>query len=227
VPKQRDDTTYMGATYLDNYNNLSQKSIETMENFKVVRPDYYYTMIKGLVSEGKRGRIYKHWKIISDKEYDELPYPKEYGLDFGFSNDPTSLVEIKRHNQNIYVKELIYETGMLNSHIADRMRTLGVNGLIRADSAEPKSIEELKQRGFNVVPADKGPDSIEYGVNYLNQHNVYYTQSSNNIALETQNYTYALDKEKNPTNTPIDSWNHAMDAIRYGCVTKKTNLVVL
>jgi phage terminase large subunit len=227
VPKDRADTTYIESKYSDNLINLSQKSIDLMENFKTIRPEYYYTMIQGLVSEGKKGRVFKTWQTISDKDYDELPYPLQYGLDFGYSNDPTALVEIKKHNQNIYIKELIYETGMLNSHIADKMRELGVQGLIRADSAEPKSIEDIKQRGFNVIPADKGKDSVEYGINYLNQHNVYYTQSSNNIALETQNYTYALDKEKNPTNTPIDSWNHSMDAIRYCVVTKQTKFVIL
>jgi phage terminase large subunit len=228
VPKEaRTDTTYIEASYLDNKKNLSKKSIALMENFKIARPDYYHNMIRGLVPSGRKGRVFRNWQTMTSKEFDELPYDSIYGLDFGFKNDPTALIEIKKHNNRLYLKELIYEVGLLNAHIADRMQTLEVNGIIKADSAEPKSIEEIKLHGFNIIGADKSPDSIEYGIGIIQEMEVYYTEDSTNIANEIQNYVYKLDRDKNPTNKPVDNYNHLMDALRYGIITKTTNLVIL
>jgi phage terminase large subunit len=227
TPKDRPDTTYIEASYKDNIVNLSKEAVDTMEGFKHRRPEYYYNMIRGLVPSGKKGRVYLHWKPITNKEFNELPYHSDYGLDFGFTNDPTALVEIKRHNNKLYLKELIYEVGLLNSHIADRMKSLGVKGIIVADSAEPKSIEEIRLHGFNIIGADKGKDSVEYGIGALQEMDVYYTEDSLNLANEVQNYVYKLDKNKEPTNSPMDEYNHLMDAIRYGTVIKKKDFVIL
>jgi len=183
-------------------------------------------MIQGLVSEGAIGRIFTDWKPITQKEYDELPYEKYYGLDFGFSNDPLALIEIKDHNDNIYLNELIYEVGLTNvgikgNSLSERMTALGINknDIIYADSAEPKSIRELRDDGWNVKPSLKGSDSIRSGIKLLSSKNVYFTENSKNIENETYEYKWQLDQNKLPTNKPIDKYNHACDAIRYGYTT--------
>jgi len=218
------NTNYIFGTYKSNIENLNKTTIENYELYIKTNPDHYYNMIRGLVSEGARGRIFKHWLPISELAYEELPYPKIYGLDFGFSNDPTALNEIKTHNNKVWIKELIYETGLTNQAISRKLSDLGVSkgDLIIADSAEPKSIEELNIEGWNVVPAYKGKDSINNGVGYLKAREVFYTENSKNVELETQNYKWALDRNKMPTNKPIDSHNHAMDSIRYALVRKTT-----
>ena len=225
-PKTDNDTTYIQSTYHDNIINLPQSVIRTFENFKTYNPEYYYTMIQGLVSEGVRGRIFENWLPIPINEYNQLPYTPVYGLDFGFTNDPTALTEIKKHNNNIYAKELIYKTNLTNQDISDELNRLGVNGLIIADSAEPKSIEELRRLGHNIIPANKGVDSVRAGIQSLKSHQVYYTSDSPNISIEVQNYTYTTDRDKFFTNDPIDKYNHAMDSIRYALthITNKPKL---
>jgi phage terminase large subunit len=179
-------------------------------------------MIEGLVSEGARGRIFKNWKVISDEEYEKLEYPVFNGLDFGFSNDPTALIEIKEHNNKIYLRELIYETGLTNQRISARMKREGVskNTIIYGDAAEPKSIEEIKLEGWNIESSVKGQDSVKAGIDMLLDKEVYYTESSVNIANEVQEYIWLLNREKEPTNEPIDQFNHAMDAVRGAIFTK-------
>jgi len=218
------NTDYIFGTYLENIKNLNQTTIDNYENYINTNRDHYHNMIRGLVSEGARGRIFKDWKPMGKKDFDDLPYPKQYGLDFGFSNDPTTLNEIKTHNNKVYINELIYEVGLTNQSIARKLESLGIlkGDLIIADSAEPKSIQELVNEGWNVIPADKGADSIRAGLDYLLAREVYYTEGSSNIALEIQNYKWALDRNKLPTNKPIDDWNHAIDSIRYALVRKTT-----
>lgn len=222
--KDLDDTLFIHGTYKDNIKNINEKTIRNFERYKETKPDHYYNMIEGLVSEGARGRIYKDWQVITDKEYNALPYPEEYGLDFGFTNDPASLVGIKTHNNKVWIKELIYETGLTNQMLASRMHALGVDGIVYADSAEPKSIVELQREGLNVVGVKKGQDSIRSGIDLLLSREVYYTQSSNNIANETQEYKWGLDRNKEPTNKPdTGQADHAMDAIRYCIMGQNEN----
>jgi phage terminase large subunit len=135
------------------------------------------------------------------------------------------LLEIKRHNNKIYVNELLYKRGLTNQAISRELELLGISksAEIIADR-EPKSIEELVIEGWNVIGADKGPGSVRTGVNYLLAQEIYYTESSSNLALESQNYKWALDRNKLPTNEPIDDWNHAIDSLRY-CVVRKTTFV--
>jgi len=218
------NTDYIFGTYLENIKNLNQTTIDNYENYINTNRDHYYNMIKGLVSEGARGRIFKDWKPMTKKEFDELPYPKQYGLDFGFSNSQTALTEIKTHNNKVYINELIYMTGLTNPSICRELERLGLSkgDLIIADSAEPKSIAEISSDGWNITQADKGSDSVGAGIDYLLAREVYYTEGSVNIALEIQNYKWGLDKNKLPTNKPIDEWNHAIDSIRYALVRKTT-----
>lgn len=221
LKQSADNAIFINTTYKDNIKNLSETTIDNYERYRENNSDHYYNMIRGLVSEGARGRIFKDWKAITDKEFNELPYPSTYGLDFGFTNDPATCIEIKKHNENVWVREVFYETGLLNKHIAQKLQ--GITEPIYADSAEPKSIAELNTYGLNVIPSTKGSDSIRAGIDLMLGLNFHYTESSTNIANETQNYKWALDRDKNPTNNPVDEFNHAVDAIRYNLFTQNNS----
>lgn len=203
------------STYLDNLANLNESFVNNLLNYESSDPDYFNTMVRGLITEGVKGRIYRNWEI------GEMPnqYPKYYGLDFGY-NDPVALVEIEMHDNKIWVRELIYQSGMTNREISDRMKALGVKGRIIADSAEPKSIEELRRMGWQIFPAVKGPDSILGGIKYLKQFSVYLTADSRNFWNEYELYRWSLNGHKEVTNVPDDANNHLMDAFRYAVYSK-------
>lgn len=217
------DTIFIHTSYLDNIENITPSSRINYERYKETNPDHYYNMIKGYVSEGARGRIFKNWIPISEEEYKKLEHIPYYGLDFGFTNDPTALLEIKEHNNRVYLKELLYQTGLTNPDICTKFDLLGLSkkdSIIFADSAEPKSIAEIKKDGWNVRPAIKGSDSVRAGIDMLLSKEVYYVETSENLRKEQEEYRWALDRDKNPTNTPIDAFNHLMDAGRYGIYSK-------
>ena len=206
------------STYKDNLANLNDSFVSNLLNYKTTDPDYYYTMVEGLITEGVKGRIFRNWQPIK-----VMPnqYTKEYGLDFGW-NDPVALVEVERHNNKVYAREMIYQQGMTNRELSERMKALGIkqSALITADSAEPKSIEELRRYGWNVQPAVKGSDSIGHGIQQIQQNEVFLTEDSRNFWHEYEVYAWRLDQHKEFTNEPIDSNNHLMDALRYA-VSKK------
>jgi len=225
------DTVVISTTYKENIVNVNPSSIINFERYKETRPDYYWNMIRGYVSEGARGRIFKNWKTISDAEFDALPYPTTYGLDFGFSNDPAALLACKTHNNKVWFKELLYETGLTNvgdHSLSKRFEDLGLTGadLIYGDSAEMKSIEELCQDGWYVEPAMKGPGSVNAGIDLLQGLEVFYTESSSNIDTERQNYKWRLDRNKLPTGNPEDKWNHLMDCCRYVVISGRSRSFV-
>jgi phage terminase large subunit len=215
IPKNREDTHYIFGTYLDNISNLDPNTVAKMKSLKDTNIEYYLHKICGLIPSGRTGRVLKTYSIISDQDYYKLELPTYHGLDFGFVNDPTACVEFKTHNNKLYVKELLYETGLTNPLIADKLSYLK-NKKIIADSAEQKSIQELNNLGLWVVPAKKGAGSVMAGINKLNEFDVYICESSTNLQNEAQNYVYKIGKDKLPTNEPIDSQNHGIgDALRY------------
>ncbi len=220
-----DDTIFLHTTYRDNIANINKSTLNNFARYKEKKPDHYYSMIEGLVSEGKRGRIFKDWTPITAEAYEALEHEKFYGLDFGFTNDPTALLELKQHNQKLYSREMIYETGLTNKDISDKLTSLGVKKTdkIYADNAEPKSIEELRREGWNVEAAVKGKGSVNAGISLLLELDNYYVETDKNVILEVENYSWKLDRNKLPTNDPIDLWNHAMDARRYGVFSRKQN----
>lgn len=193
---------------------------------------YYLTQIKGYTTEGRKGQIFKGWKRISDAEFKGLEYKSVYVIDFGYSDDPCAISEFKMHNNKIYGRLLVYETELGNTAIAKRLIDLGVklSDVIIADSAEPKSISHLRnvdgslsnvegypmlRAGFNIAPAIKGEDSINYGIQKLKECDVYWTESSHAVwEEEYPNYCWALDGNGNPTDKPIDKYNHAIDTLR-------------
>ena len=146
-----------------------------------------------------------------------------YGLDFGFSNDPTALVKVIETEDAFFVDELIYRTGLLNKDIIKMMEQLGIRkdyDEIIADSAEPKSIQEIHDAGFNIKPAKKGPDSIRAGIDKLQSKNIFVTKRSVNLIKELRNYCWLEDKDGKPTNKPVDTYNHCIDALRYAVLPK-------
>ena len=163
------------------------------------------------------GVVFESWKEVET-------IPKEakllgYGMDFGYTNDPTTLTAIYEMNQEYYWDELIYETGMLNSDIVRRCKQLEVKGVIIADSAEPKTIQELKNAGLKIQPAEKGADSIKHGIHKMQEKQINVTRRSANIKMELQKYKWATDKDGKSLNVPVDSNNHSLDGIRYFYIT--------
>ena len=140
-----------------------------------------------------------------------------YGLDYGYSNDPTALTDILYADGFYYLDELIYKTKLLNKAISKEMEFLGVDRFetITADSAELKSNEDLRVEGWIILDAKKGPDSIVYGVSKMQELKFKVTKRSLNLINELQKYTWMTDKSGNSLNKPIDNYNHAIDGIRY------------
>ena len=135
------------------------------------------------------------------------------GLDFGYSNDPTAIIEVYKYNDKRILNEICYKTKMINSDIA-KLLPKGVT--VYADSAEPKSIEEIRRTGVNIRPVTKGADSINYGISTMQTQSYLVTKSSINLLEELQKYTWAKDKKTGEKlNKPIDAYNHGIDATRY------------
>lgn len=189
-------------------------------------PDYdlehFFTKILGLVASGRSGRVFKDWGWINNEEFNNLEYPEIYGLDFGYSNDPTALVCTKSHNDKVYAKELLYQTGLTTPQLITELKRLNISDtdIIYADSSAPAMIAELRQAGYNIYPAVKGSGSVQIGINYLLARQVFMVEGSSNLNNETQNYIYTKDKDYRLTNTPVDESNHLIDAIRYAMSTK-------
>jgi phage terminase large subunit len=161
------------------------------------------------------GVVFNNWtqcdKIPNDAEF------ISYGLDWGFTNDPTSLIEVYRYESKIYVNELLYQTQLTNSDIVAKLKAFQVNTsqCIVADSAEPKSIQDLTNAGYYVEPARKGPDSIKASIDRLQQYEIVVTKNSLNLIKELRQYKWAKDREGKALNAPEDVMNHAIDCLRY------------
>jgi phage terminase large subunit len=158
-------------------------------------------------------KVYKDWQII-----DEIPHEarlERYGLDFGYTNDPTAIIAIYKYNGGFILDEITYQKGLSNKQIADIFSNQP-QALVIADSAEPKSIDELKLYGVNVLGAVKGRDSINQGIQYVQNQRISLTKHSINTLQEYRKYLWKSDKEGRTLNVPEDIFNHSMDAIRYG-----------
>lgn len=176
--------------------------------------------VNGLVGK-LSGVVYENWEKCS-----EVPKSARllgYGLDFGFTNDPSALVGFYRYNGRMYVQEELYKTGLTNSDMNKAFKSRGISKTmpIFADSAEPKSIEELSRYGWNIKPTKKGRDSILYGIDIVQSQDQFLVPSSStNLIKELRHYTWEQDKEGHKTNKPIDKWNHLLDALRYYAMMK-------
>ncbi len=213
------DSDFVVLTYKDNeaLDSAIVKEIEkAKEKAKTSKYWENWWRVYGLGQVGSLdGVIFSNWSSI-----DQVPANAKligYGMDFGFTNDPTTLVGVYQYDENLIVDEKIYRQGMLNSDIIREMSRLGINKTdkIYADSAEPKSIEEIYRSGFNIKPVLKGADSIKFGIQILQEYKLFVTKESTNLIKELRSYTWDKDKTGKSLNTPIDDYNHAIDAMRY------------
>lgn len=172
------------------------------------------------------GRIYKNWIIIDDLPQNRFEIRLErLGLDFGYTNDPTVLEALYKHNQALLFDQLLYRYGMSNKDIADFILASEFrDALVIADSAEPKSIDEIKSYGVNIIGADKGKDSVRQGIQYIQNQTIEVTKRSVETIKEYRNYLWLIDKDGKITNNPSPIWNHAMDTIRYAVSGYFSNL---
>ena len=212
----REDCDFYQTTYRDNP-FLDEKIKQEIERLKETDDDYW--RIYGL---GERGMSRATVFQFGTSEIPQEAKLLSYGLDFGFTNDPSAIVAIYQHGDNLYLDELLYRTGMTNRDLHHHLQSLGLDRRdeIFADSAEPKSIEELHRFGWNVKPTAKGQDSINAGIDILKRHKIFATARSNNLIKELQNYKWTEDKNGNLLNKPIDVMNHALDAARYAVFNK-------
>jgi len=206
------------SNYTDN-TFLDVKTVQRIEYMKENDPNFW--RIYGMGEWGEiKGLIYNNWEAVND-----LPLQYDWrfmGLDFGFTNDPSALIEIRKEGQYIYVNELIYETGLTNLDLIDKMVGIGItNVTIYADSAEPKSIAEINKQSMaraakiRLVPTTKGRDSVKHGINIVQQQKLKITNNSHNLQKEIRNYKWQ-EKNGELINAPINAQgDHALDALRY------------
>lgn len=214
VKEERDDVEELTLTYLDNQ-GLSQSIVASIEQRKN-RKGWWQVYGLGQLGEVE-GKIYKDWEIIDDVPVEAKRV--RVGLDFGYSNDPTTIVDVFQWNGAYVLDEICYQKGLLNKPIADIIINNSGNTLVIADSSEPKSIEEIKQEEVIIIGAEKGPDSVRNGISVVQDQKIFVTKKSVNIIKEYRNYLWMTDKNGKILNEPEHEFSHTMDAIRYALVS--------
>ena len=209
----RDDAVFFRTTYKDNP-YLDRATIAEIERLKEADPNYW--RIYGLGERGVNQAAVFTWEVgeIAGKRIGT-------GLDFGFTNDPTAVIDVYQDGNTLILHERLYSTGLTNPDIGEELDKLNVETII-ADSAEPKSIEELFRLGHNVKPARKGPDSIRQGIDIMRRHKLLVTADSTQLQKELRAYRWEQDKNGRNLNRPVDKDNHGIDAVRYVCLNLLT-----
>ncbi|MGZ3755498.1 MAG: terminase large subunit [Mucilaginibacter sp.] len=204
------------------HNPYAEEAIRTkIEKLKDEDLEQWRVYARGLT--GKiNGLIFKNWHIV-----EAIPAGAKViaiGLDFGFTNDQTGCIKVYRQNGELWVEELFYERGLTNPDISKKLKACGIAKTteIIADSAEPKSIEELKQMGWHITGARKGPDSVNNSIDILKRFRINITRDSINLHKEIARYKWRTDSNGKTMNTPVDSWNHLIDPLRYIALNKLT-----
>lgn len=222
------DNDFIILTYKDN-EALSPRIVQSIESRQ---KNENWWRIYGMGEVGiNEGQVYTHFERISEIPEDAQLVRR--GLDFGFTNDPAGLLDVYKWNGGFIWDEQLYATGQSNRALANKLRELeglepvdqggnysgGTRILTVADSSEPKSIDEMKGYGIKIIGAVKGPDSVNYGIQKLQEVPIYVTDRSTNIWKEYYNYLWKIDKlTEKPLNVPVDDFNHLMDAGRYATV---------
>ena len=213
--KQPGEYLFKVTTYKDNP-ALEEKIVRDIE---ALPPDLYR-----IYGEGKLGQIsgliFDNFDIVD--EFPDNAKNTTYGLDFGFSRDPTAMVKVALFDNCIYVQELIYETALTTDDIDNIMTELGVSKsvTIHADSSEPRLIHELYNKGWYIKGVTKGADSVRAGINKLKRFKICITRDSTNLIKEFRNYKWK-EKDGKSIGVPIDMWNHGVDALRYATIDLK------
>jgi phage terminase large subunit len=211
----RDDCTFLKSTYRANP-FLDKDTIAEIERLKDIDPDYW--RVYGLGEIGSiQTMIFRNFNLVDDVQGRLIGY----GLDFGFTNSPTALVEVRQLEDSLYIRELLYEKRLTNTDLANKLREFGIDRVteIVADSAEPKSIEEIYRQGFNIKPAKKGA-GIHLGIDIMRRYKLNVTKDSLNAIKEFRGYKWATDKNGDVLNTPVKINDHLIDATRYLCLNK-------
>lgn len=213
----KDKRTYhFVTTYLDNP-FLEQTIIDEIESYKTTNQSLW--RIYGLGQQAMvEGLIFSDVEVV-----DEIPsYVKKRwrGMDFGFTNDPTAIVDVGLYQNDLYVDELCYRTEMVTSDIVKVLKDNGPLVETISESADPRLVQEIYRAGVNIHPVQKYPGSIDAGINKMQEYHIKVTKRSYNVLKEFRNHTWAQDKEGHWINKPIDMWNHGIDAIRYVVMMK-------
>ena len=205
----KENTTYIHTTYKDNIKNLSKSYIEQIEQMKIRRPEKYKQQMLGAWLNKAEGVIFNNWSVGEFKHIGT----SVWGQDYGFAADPSTLVEVNidSSNKRIYLKECFYLQRLTTSQIAQLNLKHAREGLIVGDSAEPRLLSEIKAKGCNVRPSIKGQGSVTYGISLLQDYDIVVSPDSTNLIKELNNYRWLERK----SNTPIDKYNHLIDAVRY------------
>lgn len=234
LKKDITNTIFLSTNYRDNEANMSLDSMQNYRAYKETKPDYYWNTIEGLVPETVRGRIYKNWEQI-----DKIPFNARLvrrGLDLGYTNDPTALVDVYEYDGGYILDERLYKTGYKNRQIADFILSLDEpDTLVIGDSSEPKSVDELDERGVTILGAKKQKENeagtkksyLNWSIEIVQDKKIRVTKRSKHLWEEHENYTWMEDKEGNVINVPIDAWNHALDAVRYALVSLEKPIVAV
>jgi phage terminase large subunit len=215
----REDCTFIKSTYLDNP-FLPDETIKEIERLKELDSNYWKIYGLGDMAQPTE-TIFRQFEIANN-----IPLESNLiaiGMDFGYSNDPTAIAEVYKLNDNLYINELIYSKGLTNQDIAEKLRELNITRQteIIADSAEPKSIEELHRLGYNIKGAKKGADSINMGIDVLRRFKINITKNSTNAINEFKHYKWLTDKNGHIVNKPATNQkDHLLDAIRYVALNK-------
>lgn len=205
-----------------------------MEDYKKTNPYYYRVYCLGEWGSLSK-QIFTNY-TIRNLDIDELRkqnYIHCVGVDFGYVNDPTTIIQslVDEEHKKIYIYNEFYETGLLNNEIARQLKALGLEkSTIVADSAEQKSIEEIKREGIRrIIPSRKGKDSVIQGIQKLQQYELIVDSGCPNTIEELENYSWKKDRSGEYINQPVDQHNHCIDALRYSlqCVDSKPKLKTL
>jgi phage terminase large subunit len=203
------------TTYKDNI-YLPIEMVKAIEELEFKNPKYWKIYGKGEFAPNEKAIF--QFDTCGEFDADFIGF----GLDFGFSSDPTALVAVYKSGNRLYLEELLYEKGLVTKDIADKLKALDITKSeeIWADSAEPRLIEELYRMGFNIKPVTKGKDSIKFGISVMQNHTIFVTNKSQNLINEMYAYQYASDKYGYVTDTPEGGLDHLIDAARYCCMMK-------
>ena len=211
----RDDCTFIKSTYLANP-FLGKDTIAEIERLKEIDPEYWE--VYGLGNVGNiQTAIFRNFQLTDEVQGKLIGY----GLDFGFTNSPTALVAVYQSDDNLYIKEMLYEKRLTNTDLANKLKEFRIDrqSEIIGDSAEPKSIEEIYRQGFNIKPAKKGA-GIHLGIDIMRRYKLHITKDSLNAIKEFRGYKWATDKNGDVLNTPVKVNDHLIDATRYLCLNK-------